>query len=153
MPRPADWQEPPHGTYARYRLHQNRGEEFCEPCRVANAAWMREYRKRRPEVVATHEAKRVRPADYADTRRSRETLRKYGLTPEAFQVMLEFQGRVCAICRGEFTGRGPMIDHCHETNARRELLCFQCNVGLGNYRDKPALLRAAAEYLERHGRV
>lgn len=43
------------------------------------------------------------------------------------------------------------VDHDHTTKAVRSLLCFACNHGIGNFRDDPALLLAALEYLGRHG--
>jgi hypothetical protein len=74
---------------------------------------------------------------------------RYGITGEEADAMLEAQGGLCAIC-----GDRPAahVDHDHVTGAVRSLLCFTCNSGLGNFRDEVALLRAAAEYLERHRR-
>lgn len=76
-------------------------------------------------------------------------LRKYGLTPETFAELLEKQGGRCAICKIEM--KRPCIDHNHETNAVRGLLCTLCNAGLGNYKEKTASLLAAVDYLIAHG--
>ena len=57
------------------------------------------------------------------------------------------QGGVCAICR---TAPAEHVDHDHATGAVRALLCFNCNGGLGQFRDDPSLLYVAAFYLENH---
>ena len=61
--------------------------------------------------------------------------------------MFDAQGGLCAICQ---TAPAVHVDHDHETGAVRALLCFNCNGGLGQFRDDPALLQAAADYVERH---
>lgn len=72
----------------------------------------------------------------------------YGLTPEGFQRLLSAQGNSCAICGYPLEGSPIHIDHDHETNVVRGLLCQQCNQGLGMFGDDPERLRAAALYLE-----
>lgn len=95
-------------------------------------------------------------------RRLRETYRRsdlkksFGLTVERYQAMHDAQDGRCAICgQVETMERGGKVrwlavDHDHKDGHVRELLCSGCNVGLGNFGDDPARLRAAAEYLERH---
>jgi hypothetical protein len=61
--------------------------------------------------------------------------------------MLEAQGGVCAICR---TAPAVHVDHDHETGAVRALLCFNCNGGLGQFKDNPEALHAAAYYVAFH---
>lgn len=80
-------------------------------------------------------------------------LRKYDLTPEQFDAMLERQGGVCAICRkpptgGNTSARCLHVDHDHVTGEIRGLLCSNHNVALGLFEDSPAFLRQAANYLE-----
>ncbi|GAA4977252.1 endonuclease VII domain-containing protein [Yinghuangia aomiensis] len=71
--------------------------------------------------------------------------RKYGLTEERYQEMLEAQVGRCAIC---LVARAEHVDHDHETGRVRALLCFNCNAALGQFKDRPDALRRAAAYLE-----
>jgi hypothetical protein len=58
---------------------------------------------------------------------------------------------VCAICADVLkSGQASALDHCHKHGHIRAWLCRMCNLGLGKFRDRPELLRAAAEYLETH---
>ncbi|WP_244524233.1 endonuclease VII domain-containing protein [Geodermatophilus dictyosporus] len=61
--------------------------------------------------------------------------------------MLEAQGGACAICEVQPAAH---VDHDHDTGRVRQLLCFGCNGGLGQFKDDPTVLRAAARYVERH---
>lgn len=72
---------------------------------------------------------------------------RYGFQPGEYERRLAEQGNCCAICRESATERAMHVDHCHETGRVRAILCHLCNVGLGSFRDDPALLRAAADYL------
>ena len=68
--------------------------------------------------------------------------------------MLLEQGGQCAICRTpppNLDGWRLDIDHDHETNQVRGLLCGHCNLMVG-YLEKNILnLMAALEYLEQRG--
>lgn len=72
----------------------------------------------------------------------------YRLTPEAWHNMLKEQSGRCEICDDPMIGpRNVHVDHCHTTGRVRGLLCSPCNVGLGAFRDDPARLAAAIDYL------
>ena len=82
--------------------------------------------------------------------RVRQSRRKssYGVTAEQHEAILEAQGGVCAICGGPPSDdRGYHLDHCHETNRVRGLLCGRCNTALGMLDDDSERLRAALRYL------
>ena len=72
--------------------------------------------------------------------------RRYGLTPEQFYKMLQKQGGLCGVCK---RSKAAVVDHVHCTGKVRELLCQMCNLGLGNFKEDPELLRAAARYLKK----
>lgn len=79
--------------------------------------------------------------------------RFYNMTLEDYEVMFKAQGGVCAIC-GEVETSPRVshltVDHCHDTNKVRGLLCNNCNRGIGLLKDNVNALRKAAQYLEEH---
>ena len=81
--------------------------------------------------------------------------REFGLSLEDHEAMLWHQDNVCAICKQPETKRqlGKLmslhVDHSHSTGRVRGLLCADCNLGIGRFKDEPHLLREAAVYLER----
>lgn len=75
--------------------------------------------------------------------------RKYGITHAEWKTMMDAQEGKCAICK-ESSDRKLHVDHCHESGRVRQLLCYHCNRGIGEFKDKPALLTAAIAYLKKH---
>jgi hypothetical protein len=73
-------------------------------------------------------------------------VRRYGITAAQADALLAAQGGRGAICRER---AAEHVDHDHASGAVRGMLCFNGNGGLGQFRDRPDLLRLAAEYLER----
>lgn len=75
--------------------------------------------------------------------------------PELFNERFIEQGNCCAICKAIIAGgRGAFhADHNHQTNQPRGVLCHNCNVALGNFKDNPELLQAAIEYLNKYSEV
>ena len=145
----------------RYR---NRSVEGTERKRVDARSRSSRWRKRNPEKYKAQQKRwrqknRKRLNKYVAVWRKthgshayrRLRLKRYGLTPERFDVLLREQGHRCAICRSERpSGRGTWhVDHDHVTREVRGLLCTRCNTGVGLFADNPARLAAAAEYLNR----
>ena len=59
-------------------------------------------------------------------------------------VKLKESTKECVICGMEAK---LVVDHDHVTGKIRGMLCNHCNRGLGHFRDDPALLEFAAQYL------
>jgi hypothetical protein len=98
---------------------------------------------------------RLNNPDKAKLESLRTNRKKYGLTPESYDAKLASQNNLCALCHEPFeaalrSGRDPVLDHDHNTNALREFVHRTCNSAIGNLKDDPKLCRLAAEYLERH---
>lgn len=72
------------------------------------------------------------------------------MSPDMYHYLLKNQGGGCAICGAKPQGTKSLpVDHDHATDRVRGILCQNCNTGLGHFKDKPELLRAAIAYLER----
>ena len=127
---------------------------LCDERRSMTAFHWTANRKYRTRVCSTCQTSRARDRRESDreavARRSfLKNLRiAYGMTEEDYLALLAAQDGACAVCRSEFGDQAPHVDHDHETGVVRGLLCFTCNTAIGKMRDDPALLRAAAAYLE-----
>jgi hypothetical protein len=94
--------------------------------------------------------------DPASTR-TRKLRVKYGITDEGYDRMLAEQDGKCAICGrtgDEVGGRWARlaVDHDHQTDEVRGLLCSPCNsaIGLLQVQDSPEIVMSAAAYLLAH---
>ena len=84
---------------------------------------------------------------------------RYALTPTEYEELAKQQNFRCAICDIDVTDniRGGKqvalsVDHKHSSGKIRALLCFNCNTGLGKFKDNPEVLEKAAEYLRKHNK-
>jgi Recombination endonuclease VII len=94
-----------------------------------------------------HNARGRASLDKVGGSRTYHLKRRYGIFADDADAMLAAQGGVCAICR---VAPAVHVDHDHATGAVRALLCFNCNGGLGQFKDDPGLLHAAAYYVALH---
>lgn len=89
--------------------------------------------------------------------------KQYGLDASAYWEMVKSQDGRCAICgqqetvqrrsRYEKTGKltfALAVDHDHQTNRVRGLLCRACNTGVGAFGDSIERMEAAIAYLREH---
>jgi hypothetical protein len=113
------------------------GRKDCKECKNAAA---KQWRKDNPENVEKHLV-RVRE-------RAKE--RRYGITQEQFDQMLLDQNNKCKICDIKFKSiKFTHIDHCHETNRVRGLLCNECNLAIGQFNDNTDIMDNAIKYLQK----
>jgi len=127
--------------------HRKAGfEHYCKPCWITRTTAYA--KKHRAEANA---ARRIRRAAAGGAKWSLEDqlASRYGISVQELESLTAQQQGRCALC-GDLPkfGKRLHVDHCHETGRVRGLLCLQCNAGLGQLRDDPALLRKAITYLE-----
>lgn len=123
---------------------------WCKSCvSINNKRWLEENLDKKKEMQ--NEWQRNNP----DKRRNNELKNKYGITKEEYDAMLLSQNNKCKICNKEELSKGRSgdirkmaVDHCHETNKIRGLLCAKCNKALGLLNDDIEVLNNAIKYLE-----
>lgn len=112
-------------------------EENLERVRETNKKYSESLRKIDPEAA------KLRARGYA-------LKRKYGITLEQYDELLEKQNGSCAICsKHSSTFKTALaVDHDHRTGRIRGLLCTHCNYRMvAKHRDGD-LLRKIADYIE-----
>ena len=133
-------------------------------------AWREAAEKRDREVSLTETALQRRRDGQRGRARKNNLRRLYGITPEEYDALRVAQGYRCAICdRPEAelpdrqTGRprldgkpnaAPMrlhVDHDHDTDAIRGLLCWPCNTAIGLFQDQPFRMTRAIAYVTAGG--
>ena len=108
----------------RYRAkHPHKNAESCKKWASAHpeayAAQKRAY-WRKPGVKDRYKA----------TRKKSLLKRKYGLTEEKYEELLQITH--CPVCSKKFKPhRDKFIDHCHSTGVVRGVLCRKCNLAEG----------------------
>lgn len=107
-------------------------ESYCRPCARAYAA----------EWKANHPG-------YAEYQRRARLRHRYGIEADEYDALLLAQGGCCAICGAKPGARSLDVDHEHEGDKVRGLLCRNCNHLIGKCRESTTVLRKAIEYLER----
>lgn len=126
---------------------REKNPEFAERQRENSRSWTlknkdrkKEYDKRRRERVGPESEKRF----------NRYLNKKFNITRDKYNNIVDSQNNKCAIC-----GRGPAengkklhLDHCHKTNKIRGLLCAQCNWYLGFIEKDYTILNKILQYLK-----
>lgn len=108
-------------------------------CKDCHNTWQSEWRKENP----------IKTKQY---RRTSNLRHFYGMSNKEYNLKYEQQGGCCAICdkhQSELS-LALAVDHDHRDGTIRDLLCSNCNLGIGNFQDNPDLMMRAIKYLEDH---
>jgi len=136
----------------RARTWRKRNPEYQKNYKKNNAHVGRAWAERNKEKIATYrKLYRAKHRDRLNTEhRNRYFKRTYGLGLVDREKLLERQNGCCPICNKKMTScRDIHIDHDHNTGVIREILCSNCNVGLGNFNESIAILKNAINYLNK----
>lgn len=114
-----------------------------------NRNWRKEHKEHLRKYNKERYAKKYMHDEKHQHKQKMNTLKRlYDLTEEQYNQRLIHQNNRCAICKEEFINGKVCVDHNHETNEVRGLLCDNCNTMLGKAHDRLTILFNAIQYLE-----
>lgn len=128
----------------------------AEKCRAYHAAnkekvsarKKRYYQENREKILEQKRASREEDAKTPQLSERKARVKRYGISVEQYDEMLQRQNGVCAICQKECQlGVSLGVDHDHKTGRVRGLLCRKCNTGIGLLGDDLESLQRAVRYL------
>jgi hypothetical protein len=148
----------------------NKRRHICKQCQNE---YTKKYRKDHPEFVLKIKERRkeyfikyrqlnkVARNEYLknwyknnpDKKRSQKYRHRYNIDVDKYNELLKLQNNKCAICGSEdpqrFNLKYFMVDHDHEVNLIRGLLCHKCNQLLAMANDDVDILKSAIKYLKK----
>lgn len=147
---------------------------FCENTRKKSSAWcsahiwertkykvkpFKQIKLFNPKVIkkyeVTKEQTKLNNVKYAEKRKGWRLKKRYGIDLTHYQQLLESQNFSCRICLVKSNKENWQndktqyfdVDHNHETNQVRGLLCRRCNIFIGYIEKDIHLLDKIKEYL------
>ncbi len=123
------------GTKAKYCSSE------CKKCfnkKRREGEWRRSSSRRRKYYLENREKSK-----------NKELIKTYGITLKEFNEMRKRQDYLCLICEKHESdsNKGLHIDHCHESNKVRGLLCNSCNLAIGQLKHNVTIMNKAIKYL------
>lgn len=131
-----------------FSLYRTSARGYQRVCKACMSQANKELRKRPGFKERKNAMAREWHRKIPDRRRRSQLKYAYGITLEQYESMYWDQLGRCGICE-ELPKAGIYleVDHCHETTRVRGLLCSQCNVGLGHFKDSIKIMGRAIGYL------
>lgn len=131
-------------TRERALEYRNRPENV-----LAGKERARRWREENPEKAKkTHDSwvkrNRVRYRESCKWRRLRH---RYGVSREQYENLMRIAGGVCELCG---SGHLLCLDHCHQSELVRGILCMRCNTAMERFDEMPDFTARVAKYLEKH---
>lgn len=132
-----------------YKKNQELSKERTRKYRLEHPEWAKEADAKHRVLYNWRVKFPEKAKDLGKRQAFKRKLKKYGLSPEQFQAMIDGQEGKCAICKIVPSG-GLVIDHNHTSGKIRELLCNSCNPAVGMIGENPDIARKIIEYLTKH---
>jgi hypothetical protein len=126
------------GTQTGLAQHLRTGERPCGRCLIGSDTYKDE------EIQALI-------ADFRRQINAQHLWKTYQLSTDRFDQIFDEQDRRCGCCQTMDPGEGSWnVDHDHQTDKIRGILCSSCNQGIGFLGDNLEGLHRAVAYLKAH---
>ncbi len=106
--------------------------------------WREAHKGYQAEWTRTHKGR------YKEKRKNYFLIKNYGISAEQYNEIFAKQNGRCKICnrhQSEFK-RSLAVDHDHNTNKVRGLLCHHCNSAIGHFFENPQIMERAIIYVK-----
>jgi hypothetical protein len=128
--------------------------KICNECGIEKS-WDEFYKKTDPDPRVHGQPKSRCKECYKrvckrtpEQNRAKHLRDNYKISPAEYEKLyLEQEGK-CGICKKDF--EQLHVDHCHDSQEIRGLLCKSCNTALGLFKDDVELMQNAISYLINH---
>lgn len=131
-------------TSVCYQCQRDRGKEYYKNP---------DNKKRLLEYNLLNKDK-TRSKEYKLATKNRDLKRRYGISLDEYNQKINNQQNKCAICQQEFNQlkkhETAFVDHDHQSNQVRGLLCYKCNNLIGLANEKIEILEKSIGYLNKY---
>lgn len=132
---------------------------ICAQARAHRLANLKKDKKQQRANYLSHRQERLAwmKAYYATHKKEQmayKRMKKYGMSQDDFDALLEKQGMACAIChRDDWPGKHlPHVDHDHKSGKIRGILCSKCNTALGLVNESLEIIKSMENYIRKNQR-
>lgn len=146
-----------HG-FERHSIEWDRMVYICNKYRISNQEYcenIENYRKKPKKVkIVSTRSKPKYQYKSKEYKKDGSLRSKYKITLEDYNSLFCIQQGKCAICgtHQSLLPKSLAVDHCHDTEKVRGLLCQNCNTGIGLLKDSSDILLKATLYLTNYGK-
>ncbi len=128
------------------------GSQLEENRKAHNRAKARKFRGQNPGYFSALRRKKS-PIEIYESERHFQLKYSYGISLVEYKAILAAQGGVCASCGdppplNHSRHSNLAVDHDHQTNVVRGLLCVRCNTALGLLKEDDTRIEKLRNYLK-----
>jgi len=142
--------------FHRYDKKKNGFTSQCKACRNENRKrnyWLDPEKSKAKVRNYRQHLKETDPQKVFLSNRKNNLKRAYGISLEDYNEILKNQNFKCAVCEKEHIEaekKRLVVDHCHNSEKIRELLCNNCNTALGLLKENVQVVEKLKDYIIKH---